>query len=105
MRMKSSKGYPLDDDEQERLSSLPGVTVYTLESALTEAIYPVFEYFLGESHCAKCSALAAEREVMEALLKVFEDLRLTCRRSARTTNVRMILLPALLPRLPKMAFN
>ena len=68
MRMKSSKGYPLDDDEQERLSSLPGVTVYTLESALTEAIYPVFEYFLGESHCAKCSALAVEREVMEALL-------------------------------------
>jgi hypothetical protein len=72
MRMKSSKDYQVDDDVQERLSSLPGVTVYTLESALTEAIYPVFEYFLGETHCAKCAALALEREIMEALIKVFE---------------------------------
>ena len=68
----SSKGYQLDDDEQARLSSLPGVTVYTLESALTEAIHPVFDYFLKQTGCAKCAALAAQREVMEALPVVID---------------------------------
>lgn len=46
---------------------------FTRSSALAEAIYPVFEYFLRERHCAKCdAALAPEHEVMEAPIKVFE---------------------------------
>lgn len=70
---KPSKGYQLDDEEQHRLSSMPGVTVYTLDSALTEAIFPVFDYFLKQTGCAKCAALATQREVMEALPEVMES--------------------------------
>jgi len=69
---KASKGYQVDDDEQALLSSLPGVSVYSLEGALSEAINPVFEYFLEQTHCTKCAALALEREVIEALPKVIE---------------------------------
>ena len=63
----SAKGYQLDDDEQYRLSSLPGVTVYSLGGALAEAVLPVYEYFLKETGCARCAMEAVRREVDEAL--------------------------------------
>jgi hypothetical protein len=73
--IKPSKGYQLDEDEQMRLSSMPGVTVYTLGSALLEAMYPVYEYFLKQTGCTMCAALATEREVSEALPDLIETLK------------------------------
>ena len=60
--------------EQERLSNLPGVTVYTLESALTEEMYLVFEYFLRETNCEKMCGPRHGIRSMEVLPRVFEGL-------------------------------
>ena len=70
------KGYQLDEEEQMRLSALPGVTVYTLGSALAEAISPVYDWFLEQKgFCNICAREATEKEIAETLPEVFDALR------------------------------
>jgi hypothetical protein len=70
----SKKGYQVDEEEQHRLSSMPGVTVYTLESALAEAISPVYDWFYKQKGCSECAAKATEKEVLEVLASVIAEL-------------------------------
>ena len=49
------KGYEPEPDEQWRRSSA-GEDVYTLGSALAEAIQPVYDYFIKKTGCDECAA-------------------------------------------------
>ena len=73
------KGYQLDEDEQQKYSALPGVTIYTLGSAVSEALMPVFDWFLQETGCSQCAAEKTEKELMEALPEVVASFRINAR--------------------------